>query len=567
MTPLLGRPLSEFIFVDGSDPAAVARSSKTQLKQTEITQPAVLATDLALTRMLGAYGVEPDMVMGHSLGEYGALVAAGALDFGHALEAVSARGHEMASLQIEDNGAMAAVIGPMAEIERIVDAVDGYVVVANVNSMTQAVIGGATARRRGGDTALRRRRDDRDAHPGQPRLPHEHRGARERAVAAGPPRAWAARASHPAGRQRRRRVLPDGRRCSAQMVDILGRQVASPVQFVKGLDTLYDAGARVFVEVGPKKALHGFTEDVLGREHDDVLALFTNHPKQGDVVAFNHALCGSTRPGSATPRDARARAPAVTDRADEHPAVHHDIRRRAGAIRELFDEFVERGRAILAARDGRRAGRVAAPNRSWSPAPRSACPGPLVCSTRPRSAASSAASSSSTRFLRACRREILDKHITRLVKRDDADRAFETIDSPDEVVKLAAGPGVRPRRRVRCRARSRRRARRRDQARDRRRLRRATGRRYPARHALQDDQHRDPAARSVDAARRAARRHRHHLRLGFPGFDAFADDLERALRRPQAPRRSSRCSTPCAPRCATAMTRPPRGRPSDRRAA
>ena len=45
----------------------------------------------------------------------------------------------------------------------------------------------------------------------------------------------------------------------------------------------------MFVEVGPKKALHGFVEDVLG---DDALALFTNHPKYGDVASFNQALCG-----------------------------------------------------------------------------------------------------------------------------------------------------------------------------------------------------------------------------------------------------------------------------------
>jgi acyl transferase domain-containing protein len=73
------------------------------------------------------------------------------------------------------------------------------------------------------------------------------------------------------------------------VLDLLGRQVASPVRFMDGLRTLYGAGARVFVEVGPKKALHGFVEDVLG---DDVLALFTNHPKTGDVASFNQALCG-----------------------------------------------------------------------------------------------------------------------------------------------------------------------------------------------------------------------------------------------------------------------------------
>ena len=75
------------------------------------------------------------------------------------------------------------------------------------------------------------------------------------------------------------------------MVDMLAQQIASPVQFVKGLETLYKAGARVFVETGPKKALQGFAEDVLGA-NGDVLSLFTNHPKVGDIVAFNQALCG-----------------------------------------------------------------------------------------------------------------------------------------------------------------------------------------------------------------------------------------------------------------------------------
>ena len=69
----------------------------------------------------------------------------GPCSFASALEAVSARGREMATLSIEDNGAMAAVFAPLSEIERIVDACDGYVVVANVNSTSQAVIGGATA--------------------------------------------------------------------------------------------------------------------------------------------------------------------------------------------------------------------------------------------------------------------------------------------------------------------------------------------------------------------------------------------------------------------------------------
>ena len=72
--------------------------------------------------------------------------------------------------------------------------------------------------------------------------------------------------------------IPLGPDVVPQMLDILAQQVAAPVQFVKGLRTLYEAGARVFVEVGPKKALQGFAEDVLG-ERGDVVSLFTNHPK------------------------------------------------------------------------------------------------------------------------------------------------------------------------------------------------------------------------------------------------------------------------------------------------
>ena len=91
MTPILGKPLSEFIFADRADAAAISQAEE-DLRQTAITQPAVLTADLALTRLLAAYGITPDFAMGHSLGEYGALVAVDGIPFADALEAVSARG-------------------------------------------------------------------------------------------------------------------------------------------------------------------------------------------------------------------------------------------------------------------------------------------------------------------------------------------------------------------------------------------------------------------------------------------------------------------------------------------
>ncbi len=179
MTPLLGKPLTEYIFADSTDEATAQRLEQ-QLMQTEITQPAVLVTDLALTRMLDAYGVRPDMVMGHSLGEYGALVAAGALSFDAALEAVSARGREMASLSVADNGAMAAVFAPIAEIDRIVGRDRRIRRRREHQQHGQAVIGGATDAVDRAVAAFPRRRHERQPDPGQPRFPHRDRGAGER---------------------------------------------------------------------------------------------------------------------------------------------------------------------------------------------------------------------------------------------------------------------------------------------------------------------------------------------------------------------------------------------------
>ena len=110
LEPIMGRKLTSYIFVDRQDPEAVKQAEE-DLKQTPITQPAVLTMDTAMCRLLGEYGLEPDMVMGHSLGEYGALVAAGVLTFAEALEAAAARGREMSRVSFGDNGAMAAVDG------------------------------------------------------------------------------------------------------------------------------------------------------------------------------------------------------------------------------------------------------------------------------------------------------------------------------------------------------------------------------------------------------------------------------------------------------------------------
>ncbi len=452
MTPLLGRPLSSYIFVDGDDPAAVAQLEQ-ELLQTEVTQPAVLATDSSISRLLGAYGMRPDMVMGHSLGEYGALIAAGSLTFEAALEAVSARGREMAALSIEDNGAMAAVFGPLTEIERIVDETDGYVVVANINSNNQAVVGGATA-------AVVTAIDAFTAAGMQAiRIPVSH--AFHTSIVAPASVPLVATLKRLDVRPPRIPLVANvtgdfypGDATTDTMLDSLGKQVASPVQFVRGLRSLYDAGARVFVEVGPKRALHGFVDDVLG-EHDDVLALFTNHPKLGDAASINQALCGLWASGVGFDEPVEAPTPPV---AAPVPAAAHTASASASAgpddrimqLGQLFAGVIEEGLRIYG--DVPATTAVVAPTPARAPATgRSQGAGEPVVITGAALGlpgveqvfddANIGRILAGQQFIDAlpadARARMADMHITRLVKSESGGASFETIDDPAEVIKLA----------------------------------------------------------------------------------------------------------------------------------
>ncbi|MGD0879230.1 MAG: SDR family NAD(P)-dependent oxidoreductase, partial [Anaerolineales bacterium] len=284
MTPILGRPISSYVFVDGKDD--VIAQAELKLRSTEITQPALLAVHVSLLRVLAKYGFKPDLVIGHSLGEYAALVASGILNLSEALQVVSARGQEMAKVAADDNGCMAAVSAPLAEVECILKTIQGYVVIANINSPVQCVIGGETA---AVDAAIA-----------------AFLAAGLQATKIAVSHAFHTRIVAPASQPLRKVIArmniqaptipiianvtgkpyPTGHE---EILDILAAQVASPVQFVQGVNALYEQGARIFVEVGPKRVLSGLVADIL-KEHKDISVFSTNHPRKGDIPSINEAL-------------------------------------------------------------------------------------------------------------------------------------------------------------------------------------------------------------------------------------------------------------------------------------
>ncbi len=119
-----------------------------KLRMTEITQPAILTASVAAWRVLKENGFEPDLVAGHSLGEYSAHVAAGTISFADAVRTVRNRGKYMQEAVPVGVGTMAAILGMAPEKVSSVceDAAQGEVCEpANINSQEQIVISGHTA--------------------------------------------------------------------------------------------------------------------------------------------------------------------------------------------------------------------------------------------------------------------------------------------------------------------------------------------------------------------------------------------------------------------------------------
>ena len=128
---LLGFSLTDVMFEGTAD----------DLKQTKVTQPAVFLHSVVAQRLMTIE--KPDMVAGHSLGEFSALVACGALRFEDALLLVSARAQAMQAACEANSGTMAAVLGlPDEQVDEICKKQSGVVVAANFNCPGQIVISG-----------------------------------------------------------------------------------------------------------------------------------------------------------------------------------------------------------------------------------------------------------------------------------------------------------------------------------------------------------------------------------------------------------------------------------------
>jgi acyl transferase domain-containing protein/aryl carrier-like protein len=137
-SPLLGRSLRSVMF--GQDPTGAEAAD---LDDTLWTQPALFSVELAMAALWRSWGVEPDVLVGHSIGELAAAVVAGVMTLPDAARLVAARGRLMSALPRD--GAMAAVFADVETVRQAIAPYGGQVSIASDNGPTSTVISGVTA--------------------------------------------------------------------------------------------------------------------------------------------------------------------------------------------------------------------------------------------------------------------------------------------------------------------------------------------------------------------------------------------------------------------------------------
>jgi [acyl-carrier-protein] S-malonyltransferase len=269
---VLGFPLTRLCF-EGPD---------SELVQTQNTQPAIFVVSMAILDVLGKAGLRPEAAAGHSLGEYGALVCAGVLEFEDALRLVRRRGELMAGVNARTPGAMAAVIGlsgeAVAEVcHKAQSEAGGVVEPANYNTPQQTVISGqetpvvkamALAQEAGAEKVVR-------LQVGAPfhcslmsALQDEFAATLEKYPFKDPAVPVVAN------------VSGDYVRTAAAVKDALRRQVAGAVRWTDSIKRLAADGFDTFVEVGPGRTLVGLNRQI----QPDLAGHSTGDSKRLDTV-------------------------------------------------------------------------------------------------------------------------------------------------------------------------------------------------------------------------------------------------------------------------------------------
>lgn len=236
--------------------------TKEKLTETENAQPALLLSSIAVYTLLSKEKIQPVMAVGHSLGEYSALVASGAISFDATLPLVAFRGRLMEQAFPKGKGAMAAVLGmTRGDIEQVLQglAEDEVVDIANINCPGQIVISGSKEGMEKASTLLKENGAKRV-------LPLNVSGPFHSRLMKPANEAFSTELNgidfHSASIPVYANVTGDPATDKEEIKDQLIRQLYSPVLFEDSIRNMIDEGVDAFVEVGNGKVLSGLVKKI-----------------------------------------------------------------------------------------------------------------------------------------------------------------------------------------------------------------------------------------------------------------------------------------------------------------
>jgi [acyl-carrier-protein] S-malonyltransferase len=229
-----------------------------ELMETEVQQPALVTTSLAINAALRARGIEPDYVVGHSVGEFSALGAADSIGISEAIALVRERGLAMAAAAKDKPGSMAAILGLADEVVEALCKAIHNVWPANYNCPGQLVVSGQTnavdeccseAEREGARRAVRLRVSGAFHSPLVAHAADRLRPAIDKIDFKMPSAAFMSTVTAKLEETQRYRSL-------------LVEQLTAPVKFTQAARELMRQGVKVFVEVGPGNVLTGLLKRI-----------------------------------------------------------------------------------------------------------------------------------------------------------------------------------------------------------------------------------------------------------------------------------------------------------------
>ena len=233
------------------------------LMRSDYNRPALMALEAGIHQILLRCGLKPDMVVGHSLGEYLALYAAGVFDLSTVIDITTIRGEGIVK-HCFANGAMASIGLPAEQVQVMLDDIPGFITIANKNCPAQTVVSGEAQAIEYIITALTKQGIMCKQLPVKSAY---HTSLLEPCMKPFQDRLNTIKINKP-------KILIQSNltgeyykindQFAANLPKILTQHMVQPVEFINNVESMYNDGARLFIEVGPRSTLSSFVDNILG---------------------------------------------------------------------------------------------------------------------------------------------------------------------------------------------------------------------------------------------------------------------------------------------------------------